>query len=157
MFSYDINVNVYCLGTLQEIANELTTGHNEALGELIPQFTADHLEASIILYNFQYFQLDLAANASALGITDLTTPCYTGAIAGTATSVANTSAVCSDPNTHAYWDGVHPTGIVHQLWGQSIAEQLMPYFTTSASSRKLLSQEQTGLGSGAITVYGQPL
>jgi len=145
------------LCTLQAIANEITTGHNEALAELIPVFAADHLEASVILFNFEAFLVDLAANASALGITDTTTPCYTGAVAGTATTAANTSAVCSNPNTHAYWDSVHPTGIVHQLWGQAVAEQLMPLFTTSASGRKLLSEEHAGIASGAISVYGQPL
>ncbi len=142
---------------LQEIADELTTGHNEALAELIPMFAADHLEASVILFNFEAFQVNLAANASALGITDTTTPCYTGDVAGTATTAANTSAVCADPNTHAYWDDVHPTGIVHQLWGQAIAEQLMPYFTSSGSSRKLLSGDHASLGSGALSVYGRPL
>ena len=147
----------WCLCALQAIANEITTGHNEALAELIPMFAADHLEASVILFNFEAFLIDLAANASALGITDTTTPCYTGAVAGTAATAANTSAVCSNPNTHAYWDSVHPTGIVHQLWGQAIAEQLMPLFTTSASGRKLLSDDHAGIASGAISVYGQPL
>lgn len=67
---------------LQMIANEITVGHNEALAEMIPQFTGDNLEASVILFNFQAFLVDLAANATALGITDTTTPCYTGAVAG---------------------------------------------------------------------------
>jgi len=147
----------WCLCALQAIANELTTGHNEALAELIPMFAADHLEASVILFNFESFLIDLAANASALGITDTTTPCYTGAVAGTAATAANTSAVCSNPNNHAYWDSVHPTGIVHQLWGQAIAEQLMPLFTTSASGRKLLSEDHAGVASGAVSVYGQAL
>lgn len=77
--------------------------------------------------------------------------------AGTATTAANTSAVCSDPDNHAYWDSVHPTGRVHELWGQAVAGQLMPYFAMSGMSRKLLSVEHEGLNMGAVTVYGQPL
>ena len=148
------------LSFLQAIANELTTVHNNALAELLPAFAADHLDASVILFNFEAFLIQLAQNATALGITDTTTPCYTGAVAGSATTLANTSAVCSNPNNHAYWDGVHPTGRVHELWGQAVAAQLMPYAsTTSSSSRKLLAQERSfeGAGLGGIWIYGQPL
>lgn len=145
---------------LQAIANELTTVHNNALAELLPAFAADHLDASVILFNFEAFLIQLAQNATALGITDITTPCYTGVVAGSAIAPANTSAVCTDPNNHAYWDGVHPTGRVHELWGQAVAAQLMPFAsTTSSTSRKLLAQEHSfeGAGLGGIWIYGQPL
>ena len=114
---------------LQAIANKLTDAHNGALAELLPEFLADHQEASVILFNFEAFLLNLMSNAAQYGITDVTTPCYAGAVASTAFIPANLSAVCPDPNTHAYWDGVHPTGVVHQLWGQAIAAQLQPYFS----------------------------
>lgn len=102
--------------------------------------------------------MNLAQNASSYGITDLTTPCYIGAVAGTAATTANTSAVCPDPNTHAYWDGVHPTGRVHELWGQAVAGQLSPYFTSSGlSGRRLLSRGQDGFDMGAHWLLGTPL
>ena len=143
---------------LQAIANELTDAHNDALAELLPEFLADHQEASVILFNFEAFLLNLAQNASQYGITDLTTPCYVGAVAGSSGATPNTSAVCPDPNTHAYWDGVHPTGRVHDLWGQAVAGQLMPYFSSSASSgRKLMANDKAGFDMGSHWLYGQPL
>ena len=141
---------------LQEAANELTTAHNNALAELLPAFAADHLEASVILFNFEAFLIQLAQNATALGITDITTPCYTGPVAGSAPTPINISAVCANPDNHA----IHPTGRVHELWGQAVAAQLMPFAsTTSRTSRKLLAQEHSseGTGLGGIWIYGQPL
>ena len=145
---------------LQAVANEDTTAHNNALAELLPAFAADHLEASVILFNFQAFLVQLEQNATALGITDLTTPCFTGAVAGSATTEPDAADVCPNPNNHAYWDGVHPTGRVHELWGQAVAAQLMPYATTSSSSRKLLDTHMDSLQGqplGDITIHGKPL
>lgn len=145
---------------LQAAANALTTAHNAYLAQLLPEFAAYHLDASIILFNFEAFLVQLQQNAASLGITELTTPCYTGAVSSSATTAGNASAVCDIPDEHAYWDGVHPTAKVHQLWGQAVAAQLMPYAsTTSSAGRKLLAQEAGREGSlmGSITVFGQPL
>lgn len=148
---------------LQAAANQLTTVHNAYLAQLLPEFAADHLEASVILFNFEALFLQLSQNAAALGFTDLTTPCYTGAVAGSANASAmtagNLSAVCDNPNSHLFWDGVHPTARSHQLWGQAVAAQLMPFAPTISTSRKLLAQEVAREGSlvGSITVFGQPL
>ena len=145
---------------LQAAANQLTTAHNAELAQLLPAFAVDHLEASVILFNFEALFLQLTQNAASLGFTDLTTPCYTGAVAGSATTAGNVSAVCDNPDSHLFWDGVHPTARSHQLWGQAVAAQLMPFAsTTSSTSRKLLAKETAQEGSplGSITVFGQPL
>lgn len=147
---------------LQAVANAITTAHNANLAALLPEFAADHLEASIILFNLEAFLLQLQQKAPALGITDLTTPCYTGAVAGTAATAGNASAVCANPDSHAYWDGLHPSARVHELWGQAVAAQLMAYAPTAPrTSRKLLTREYTigGLpvASMDVKVFGQPL
>ena len=142
---------------LQAAGNQLTMAHN---AQLLPQFAADHLEASIILFNFEALFLQLSQNAASLGFTDLTTPCYTGAVAGSATAAGNVSAVCDNPDAHLFWDGVHPTARSHQLWGQAVAAQLMPFVSsTSSTSRKLLAQKIAREGSplGSVTVFGQLL
>ncbi|KAL3160072.1 hypothetical protein ABBQ38_009787 [Trebouxia sp. C0009 RCD-2024] len=121
--------------------NAVTTAHNSQLAALIPQFAAFHLDASIILFNFEAFTSQAGA---AFGITDLTTPCYNSS----AWVVASEPPVCANPDSHAYWDEVHPSARVHQLWGQAVAAQLMPFAsTTSTTSRKLLAQEDTFEGS----------
>ena len=145
---------------LQAAGNQLTTTHNAYLAQLLPDFAADHLEASVILFNFEALLLQLTQNAAALGFTDLTTSCYTGAVAGSATTPGNVSAVCGNPDAHLFWDGVHPTARSHQLWGQAVAAQLMPFVSsTSSTSRKLLAQQIAHEGSplGSITIFGQPL
>ena len=50
----------------------------------------------------------LMASAAAIGL-DTTTPCVDGLFDTTA---------CSDPNSHVFWDGVHPTTLVHALVAQ---------------------------------------
>ena len=147
------------IACLQAIANELTDAHNNALAELLPEFLAGHLEASVVLFNFEAFLLNLTQNAASYGITNLTTPCYSGAVAGTNAPAAADASVCANPNNHAYWDGVHPTGIVHQLWGQAVAGQLSLYFpsSTATSGRKLLLDEQNGFEMGAHWLYRNPV
>ena len=141
------------------VGNEITVAHNEALPTFLAEFAQEHLEASVITFDFNTFLVGVALNATALGFTDTTTPCYTGAVAGTSTAAANTSAVCSNPDQHTFWDGVHPTGHVHQLWGEALAAQISPIFTpasTSTSSRKLLTKAARVAMDNA-QVYGRPL
>lgn len=141
------------------VGNEFTVGHNEALPTFLAEFAMEHLEASVITFDFATFLTGLSANATALGFTDTTTPCYMGAVAGTSSSAANPAAVCSNPDAHTFWDGVHPTGHVHQLWGQALAGQIRPIMTpaaTSTASRKLLKKAERLVMDNTV-VIGRPL
>ena len=146
----------------QAVGNQITVGHNQALPVFLSEFASEHLEASVITFDFADFLVGLSNNATALGFTDTTTPCYTGAVAGTSTASANTSAVCSNPDAHTFWDGVHPTGHVHQLWGQALSAQIRPIFTPTTSTaaspagRKLLKKVPRVAMTNVVT-YGQAL
>lgn len=48
--------------------------HKANLAALLPEFAADHLGASIVLFNLEAFLLQLQRNAPSQSITDLTTP-----------------------------------------------------------------------------------
>lgn len=138
---------------LQAAANAFTIAHNAQLAALLPEFAADHLDASIILFNFEAFSSQAGTR---FGITDLTTPCYNSS----AWLSGSVPPVCANPGSHAYWDEVHPTARVHELWGQAVAAQLVPYASaTSSITRKLLAQEYSWEGSqmGSSRVFGLPL
>jgi phospholipase/lecithinase/hemolysin len=59
----------------------------------------------------------LLANAAALGFTDTTTPCVDDLFDDSA---------CSDPSSHVFWDGVHPTTGVHALVADVFAAAFEP-------------------------------
>lgn len=141
------------------VGNEFTVGHNEALAPFLADFAMEHLEASVITFDFATFQAGLAANATALGFTDTTTPCYSLGVAGTSAAALNPAAACTNPDQHTFWDGVHPTGRVHQLWGEALAGQLRPIVTpaaSSSSSRKLLKKAERLVVDNTV-VTGRPL
>ena len=144
---------------VQMVGNEITVAHNEALAPFLAEFATEHLEASIITFDFSAFLVGISQNATALGFTDTTTPCYTGAVAGTSTAASNPAAVCANPDEHTFWDGVHPTGHVHQLWGEALAAQIRPIVTpasSSTSSRKLL-KNAVRVAMDNSMVHGRPL
>ncbi|DBA82794.1 TPA: hypothetical protein ACH3X1_007020 [Trebouxia sp. C0004] len=141
------------------VGNKVTRGHNEALAPFLAEFATEHLEASIITFDFAAFLVGVSQNATALGFTDTTTPCYTGAVAGTSTAASNPAAACANPDQHIFWDGEHPTGHTHQLWGEALAAQIRPIMTpafSSSSSRKLLKKAVRGAMDNSM-VHGCPL
>ena len=48
------------------------------------------------------------ANPSAFGLTNVTTPCFSG-------NYATAGSVCADPNQYLFWDGEHPTAAANAL------------------------------------------
>ena len=50
----------------------------------------------------------VVANPSAFGLTNVTTPCFSG-------SFATAGSVCADPNQYLFWDGEHPTAAADAL------------------------------------------
>jgi PEP-CTERM putative exosortase interaction domain len=49
----------------------------------------------------------------------VTSPCWTGTFKS-----ASSGTVCSDPNQHLFWDGLHPTAAGHQLVADVVLEQV---------------------------------
>ena len=141
---------------MQAVGNAFATAHNEALPIFLAEFVSGHMGASIIMFDFATFLTDSQQNATALGFTDPGTPCYTGVVAGFSSARPDPTAVCSNPDQHLFWDGVHPSGHGHQLWGEALAAQLRPLITPgsrSTPSRKLL---RAGAASARLVVYGHP-
>jgi phospholipase/lecithinase/hemolysin len=56
-----------------------------------------------------FSELDqIVANPSAFGLTNVTTPCFSG-------NYAKAGSVCADPNQFLFWDGEHPTAAANAL------------------------------------------
>jgi phospholipase/lecithinase/hemolysin len=51
---------------------------------------------------------EIVANPSAFGLTNVTTPCFSG-------DFSTAGSVCADPNQYLFWDGEHPTAAAHAL------------------------------------------
>ena len=70
------------------------------------------LGVNIIDVDVFAFLNNTIANAGALGITNTTGRCYSGA-----TGVGGGGTVCANPNEYVFWDGIHPTAAAHALLG----------------------------------------
>lgn len=116
------------LYALQALADALTVRHNAGLATAAMQFATEHPDASVLLFDFYAFSQGLRNNASQYNITDLNNPCYNGRVAGQSLlPLSAAPIVCNSPDSHAFWDAIHPTAVIHQLWGEALAARLQPY------------------------------
>ena len=94
------------LGADPAQANQLTLFFNGQLdADLAP--LAGALGIHIFrLDSYSLFQ-QIVANPGAFGITDTVNPCRTGS--------GSSQVTCADPNSHLFWDSVHPTTNVHSF------------------------------------------
>jgi phospholipase/lecithinase/hemolysin len=88
-------------------------------GDLAALFNADLLGdlEPLVAGGFRLFDIDtydklgdVVANPKDYGLDNVTDACWTGNYID-----ANSGAVCSDPGSYLFWDGVHPTGIGHAI------------------------------------------
>ena len=77
--------------------NLISTTANAAMGPFLTGFAADHLEASVILFDYATWEQQLEANATANGFTNTTGACYTGSFEG------NGTGVCDNPEEFIHW------------------------------------------------------
>lgn len=107
------------------LAELLVEEHNRGLNTAMTHFTHQNPDASVILFDLHNLEQAIHENASSYNITNLSEPCYAwqdsqkllilnGAI----------PSVCSNPSSYAFWDALHPTRVIHQLWGEALAKQL---------------------------------
>lgn len=103
--------------------NTALVGGNSLLG--IPSLAsiagAGHLNLKVL---DSYALLDKAvASPAAFGLTDVSTPCFTGSEDGsTAGTLCSTSL--AEQNKHLFWDSIHPTAGVHEIIGEQAAAAL---------------------------------
>ena len=133
---------------MQADGNSLSRQHNKALGPFLKDFAVDHVEASVIIFDYATWREKLVANASANGFTNTTAPCDRGG-----------EGMCDNPEGYMFWDALHFTGHVHRLWGAAIAAQLQPFVVPDASTsvgQKLMRRLTRHTVTGNV-VYGRPM
>jgi len=68
----------------------------------------------------------VSANPGAFGFANATDPCLTGNL------LLGNGTVCSTPNSHVFWDSVHPTTAAHHLLGDAFTAAVVPEPATLA-------------------------
>jgi len=87
--------------------SNLTIAHNTLLNQAIAELTNLLPQSNFIPLDFYGLLNNIVANPSQLGITNITEPSYDAA----------TGTIVGDPNTHLFWDEIHPTAIGHLSLG----------------------------------------
>ncbi len=99
-------------------ATFLSTTHNANLAAEMATLRGS-LGVSIFELDVFGFLNDVIANNS-FGITNTTDACYDGV-----TGTGGAGTVCSDPDSHLFWDGIHPTAAAHAALG-NFASTVVP-------------------------------
>ena len=148
-----------CNVCLQALAELLVEEHNRGLNTAMTHFTDQNADASVILFDLHNLEQAIHQNASSYNITNLSEPCIAwqdsdrplllnGAIPN----------VCSNPNRYAFWDALHPTGVIHQLWGEALAKQLqqfsVPFGVRMKGSKSDVFPEQHNERPNLLKLYG---
>jgi outer membrane lipase/esterase len=98
----------------------LSQAFDAGLSAVLDGFVLGHPDAQLTRFDTYGALESIVANASSLGLTDLTDRCYTG----DDLTFTGGGTVCSDPNSFLFWDGIHPTSAVSQLIGREMLAAL---------------------------------
>ena len=142
------------------LGDAATARHNAGLASAVTQFTAEHPDVSVLLFDFYAMSQGIRNSASQYNITDLSNPCYNGRVAGhSLLPLSAPSTVCSNPDSHAYWDAIHPTAVIHQLWGEAVAAHLQPYLNGDMQPIAALTSlnETDAVQSSQLRMFGQEM
>jgi phospholipase/lecithinase/hemolysin len=130
----------------------LTPGGSPGLQGATMQFNtllAQQLSLRQGLPNMQLVPFDTFAafntirmNAASYGIQNVEDECYGGPTLGLG-FVAGVDPLCTTPNSHLFWDNVHPGSTAHALLGEAFADAVQPDAVPEPATMTL-----TGLGLG---------
>ncbi len=90
-----------------QLGSLVTFAHNTALANAMGSL-GQQLHVNVYLIDSAGLFSDIQANPSKYGVTNVTQACLTSA------------GVCSDPSSHLFWDSVHPTTGISQLFAQAV-------------------------------------
>lgn len=100
----------------QAAATGLVQSFNAGLGNVLDNFALLHPTVRLIRFDAFAALEDIVANAPSHGIVNLTDRCYTGDDVG----FTGGGSVCAQPDSHLFWDGIHPTAATHRLLGEAM-------------------------------------
>jgi len=90
-----------------QLGQLVTFAHNTALANAAGAL-GQQMHVNIYLVDSAGIFADIQANPTKYGVTNVTQACLTSA------------GVCSNPSSHLFWDGVHPTTGISQLFAQAM-------------------------------------
>ncbi|EWY38760.1 autotransporter [Skermanella stibiiresistens SB22] len=94
-------------GEFAERATSLSAAFNTALTSVMVGLEAV-LPVDLIPLDVRSLFNDVAANPGNYGLTNVNTPCFSGA-------VDRPGTVCSNPDEYLFWDSLHPTAAAHRI------------------------------------------
>ncbi|KAJ2510104.1 hypothetical protein GGI11_002991 [Coemansia sp. RSA 2049] len=110
-------------------------GMNSAIAQLVGSVSANNKANPNNVHIFDLYSLVTTCLEpqllSALGITDSTDACYS-------TDSKGDVSICSNPDEHFFYDGVHPASRVHYTWGV-VAAVLTRNPSTTLDANEILS------------------
>jgi outer membrane lipase/esterase len=93
-------------------ATAMSTGFNGALAtQVIPQLRATLSGLNLYIVDAGKLSQEIVANPVAFGLSNATAPCYPLVSAPTA-------PVCATPQLYMWWDELHPSSAVHEIFAQ---------------------------------------
>jgi len=101
--------------TIQRATNLSTAFNNALSGVLAGLQTA--FSSDLITLDVRSLFSTAASNPAQYGLTNVNTPCFSGAIDRPGT-------ICANPDEYLFWDSVHPTAAAHRILGDYALEAL---------------------------------
>ena len=102
------------------LGNVVSTYFNQQLAQAYNGLASQWQDETFYLFDTFGTQQRLVAQASALGFTNLTTPCID-------------NLLFCNANQYAFWDDLHPTARVHQILGNAMLDLVSPPLPVVAS------------------------
>jgi phospholipase/lecithinase/hemolysin len=95
----------------QYLGQTLSAGFNFYLNNALTMLQLDP-RLSLLQFDLFAFLNQAVAVPASLGLTEVSTPCITpGVVVG---------AVCNNPKSYLFWDGIHPTAAGHRLISDAV-------------------------------------